>query len=83
MPSVALRSSFVICLTSFITRSSPGASFTHSAKYFAGIAERKSGARIYGPHEQTEANPAQPRERLENGGAIRMDTPSGSNTNTR
>src|SRR5437667_10792349 len=32
------------------------------------FAERKSGARIYGPHEQTEANPAQPRERLENAG---------------
>src|SRR5262249_57687664 len=30
------------------------------------FAERKSGARIYGSHEQTEANPAQPRERLEN-----------------
>jgi hypothetical protein len=42
------RSSFVICITSRITRSSPAASFTHSAKYFAGIAERKSGARIYG-----------------------------------
>jgi Domain of unknown function (DUF4326) len=32
------------------------------------FAERKSAARIYGPHEQTEANPAQPRERLENAG---------------
>ena len=29
------------------------------------FAERKSGARIYGPHEQTEANSAQPRERQE------------------
>jgi uncharacterized protein DUF4326 len=32
------------------------------------FANRKSDARIYDPHEQTEANPAQPRERLENAG---------------
>jgi hypothetical protein len=31
------RSSFLICHTSWITRSSPAASFTRSAKYFAGI----------------------------------------------
>src|SRR5437667_11505099 len=40
------------------------------------FAERKSGARIYGPHEQTEAHPAQPRERLENAGERHLRRPT-------
>ena len=40
------------------------------------FAERKSGARIYGPHEQTEANPAQPREGLENAGERHLRRPT-------
>src|SRR6266496_3325054 len=40
------------------------------------FAERKSRARIYGPHEQTETNPAQPRERLENSGERHLRRPT-------
>jgi hypothetical protein len=40
------------------------------------FAERKSGARICGPHEQTQANPAQPRERLEDAGERYVGRPT-------
>ena len=40
------------------------------------FAEWKSGARIYGAHEQTEADPAQPRERLENAGGRHLRRPT-------
>jgi len=40
------------------------------------FAERKSGVRIYGPYEQIETNPAQPRERLESAGERHLRRPA-------